>query len=1167
MGVGFITGRLCTDRLDKILDLCFEEASIESRDPIFILVPEKNSYEVEKKFSERLKNEKDPFFRIRVATFSSLSNIVFTNVGGLIEKKLSKSSRNMLIYKAIESVKNELNTIRVSDGVGIVNKILDLIIEFKQNNMDVDYVSEMTSKIEDEELRYRMEDYFKIYRAYEELLLDRYMDVEDELDLFSKNLDLFDGIKNATVFISEFTGFTPIQYNILEKLIVNSKNTYISLVTDLVNFNSRRGVFSKTNITFLKVNEICQKHGIKRLKDINLYEDGYYDNNYLRYLEKNINSYKIDAMAGCGDDIGRHIQITQFSNIYDEARYVADEIMRLVKNEGYRYSDITVAGRDVNMYSHVLNVLFEDYDIRYFIDKKFSAKFNPLVVFLISILKMKINNYSYESVFRYLKTGFSNIDLDEISKLENYVLENGIRGKAWFSDNWTNPILHNIDDEEEVDLSEINDIRDRMMYPIKRLEERLEGRKTVKTICTAIYEFIIDVGVDIRLSSMIEEFREAEEEGKILEYTQVWKIIMQVLDDLYDFIGNEYISVERFNSFLEAEFEGIEIGIVPPGRDEVKITSIDRMSSSNVKVLFLLGCMDGVFPANISETSIINNTDRENLLRIGVKFDSDFITKFYDEEFLVYKAFSSSKSKLYLSYYKSDFEGREMLRSPIIKKLYKMFPTIKEECFSNDISEIDILNGDYSREGLFNILENNFKSINSVDEPSESTLLWSVVYNYFLNDEVYSKRADMMDGGMNYTNSVLSLGDIFSSYLYGRGIFSVSKLEKYVSCPFSYFLKYGLRLKMKKKLEFSSLDSGIYNHKILDEFSKSLMNMNINWMDLDKSYIEKEVRTISSRLILSKKNYILSSSKKYFYMAERINKSLVDSIVLMVEQIKRDNFEPRGFEVEFGLYDGIDPIKYNLKNGREIVLEGKIDRVDICRADGIDYIKLIDYKSSTRDLDINKIFEGLQMQLFIYMRALLESKKSVDSSSKYQSGNFNYKPAALLYSRFNISDFTLKGSDDLKKYEADDIKEGIMKDNKLKGLVIKDSSVINNLDKTVSEYNKYSSILSIEVNKGGKIGSRTKGLYPEDFDVVNNYVFEKAKDICEKIYSGNIDILPFKYDDEVACRFCEYKSVCQFDISTGNDRYNIINKISKNNKLDDVLSKMKSILKSKDGKF
>lgn len=1200
MGVGFITGRLCTNRLEKIFDLCFEEAKSDSMDPIYILVPEKYSYEVEKRFSERLLEDKDPNFRIRVVTFSSLANMVFSTVGGLCDVGLSKSARSMLVYKSINAASKDLKSFKGVSGVGFVNKMMDLIIEFKQNNMSCDDVLNMLDMVEDEELKCRLSDYARIYSEYDGSLVGKYIDVEDRLEMFSSFLKKYDGIKNSTIFITEFTGFTPVQYKIIESLILASKDVYFSLITDLVNFNARRGVFAKTNITFLNVNAICQKYGVKRIKDVSLSEDGYYANEYLRHLEKNINKIKVDSFdedkdneseigsfditnktneskAGNFDDknvenkniegslsksmdINSAVLLGEASSIYSEVSFIANEINRLVRREGYRYSDITVCCRDLEMYSYLVDAIFGDHKIRYFIDSNISAKFNPMVSFVLSILKMKQQNYSYESVFRYLKTGFSNLSFDEVSILENFVLENGIKGKAWFEESWKYAVSHNIDEDGESDLSIINEIKNKMFTPIARLHDRLKGRNKIKDVCKYLYEFLMDIGLDQKAYDIVSQYEEEENFYKAAEYKQAYKIIMDVLDEMYNFLGDEYISLENFNGLLEVEFDSMEIGFVPPSRDEVKVTTADRMSTSNVKVLFFMGCLDGVFPANTSENSIISDNDREKLLKIGVKFDSDSTSRYYDEQYLVYKAMSTATTKLYLSYFSSNYDGKENIPSPIIKKIKQMFSELKVVSLYSYSEEVNVLDS-YSKEGLFNYLEEYMRT----DSGEFFSLYKDDVFRFFLEDEEYSVRTRMIDKAIGYTNKVSSLGELMANNIYGKSIFSVSKLEKFASCPFSYFINYGLRLKSKNRLEFSAMDSGIYNHKILDEFSKSVLQSGVKWMDLDRSFIEKEVASISSRLMMSRKSYILNNSKKYVHMAKRINDSLVDSIALMVEQIQRGSFIPSGFEVEFDLGEGINPIRYSLKNGREVTLVGKIDRVDICSDENADFVRLIDYKSSGLTLDMNKIYEGLQMQLFIYMRAILESKKRIDQVRTMKE-DFNYKPAALLYSQFNISDVKM---DDFSEYEygdEDSVREKVLKENKFKGFLIKDKDIVKHLDKKVDSENKYSSIFQLELKKDGDIGSRTKGLDPEDFDVVNDFVLEKAKEISEKIYTGRIDISPFKYGDEVACRFCLYNSICQFDMTTGSNKYNMVKNVASGNKFDDVIFKMRQALKSKQKK-
>lgn len=1177
MAVSFITGRIACNRTEKIFDICFEKAMEESRKPIYILVPEKYSYEMEKKLSEMLLKYRDPNFRIRVVSFSTLSRIVYTNVGGLTERKLSKSSRGMLVYKAVESISKNLKTFKAGDtGVGIIDKIMDMIIEFKQNNMTVEDVYNMAKETDDEALRYKIEDLAKVYEKYEYFIEDKYFDTEDNLEFFAKKLDEFESIKGATVFVDEFTGFTPVQYKVIEKLMIYSEDMYFSLMTDLKNFNSRNGVFAKTNTTFLQINEICSKNNISRGRDISLNNCKYYENKELQHLEKNINEFKPKVFHNeeSVEDSYEPIEVLEFSTTHKEVEYVADEITRLVRDKGYRYREITIAMRDLDTYSYLIRGMFENYDIGYFIDEKIAAKNNPIIVLILSILDMKQKNYSYEAMFRYLKSGLTPIDIVDISMIENYVLANGIKGKRWFDDEWKYKISHGFDemDTEKAKndakeyLLKINNVKDRIMKPIISLHEKLVGKNTVEEICRYLYEFTIDIGLPDRIDYLISVFEEEENLYKAKEYSQVWGIFVDMLDELVEFIGNEKISLNKFIKLMEAEFEGFELGIIPPSRDQVFVTSVERMKNPDTKVLFLLGVCDGVFPQNITDKAMINDNDRNKLLEIGIKFDTDIASRAYDEEFLIYKAMSSSKRKLVVSYPVSNFEGKSMRPSPIIKKIKKIFPELKTKS-NKHIDSCDtncIVENVSSKEKLFENLQKVIKEDSDGLLKREKKIAWLPIYEYFKEDPCFSNRLELIGNALNYTNKATNMDKELAENVYGKGIFSISKLEKYASCPFSYFLRYGLRAKEREVYEFTPMDSGTYAHKILDEFSKQVVQKdNVDWKDIGREYIEEAVQKISNAIMESRKSYILNSSAKHSYMAHRINNNLIDSIEIMIKQINRGDFVPKSFEVEFGFKGGLPPIKYKLKDNKEIVLTGKIDRVDVYNNGEIDYVRVIDYKSSTRDLDMNKIMAGIQMQLFIYMNAILNSNKKVESCLKKDEEKANYKPAALMYSRFNPAKGKVDGLDEVESMNDISLEKNILGENKLKGFVIKDKDIIEHLDKTIDEDNKKSDIMQIELKKGGLIGLRTSGLYEEDFNVVKNYIIDKTEEICEAIYSGKIEIRPYKYDSETPCSYCEFKSVCKFDPAIKGNKYRVIKKLPKKDDYKDIISKMKEKLREK----
>ena len=1159
MGVGFVIGRMDCNKTDKMLDLCFEEAQKFDEKPIYYLVPEKYTYEIEKKLSNRLLHNKDPFFRIRVVSFSTLGNIVFTKAGGLKEKKISKSARNMIVCRAVDSVASELKSFKTSKtGIGIVGKLLDMIIEFKQNNMTVQDLHAMTREADDEALKCKLSDISKVYESYEKLIENKYFDTEDVYGVLARKVSELDELNGATIFVDEYTGFTPLQYDIIENLAKISKNMYFSLTTDLKRLNSKNGVFSKTNISYLKINEICKRNNIQRLKDINLnysenknIDDKTVDDNALLHLEKNISEFRPMVFS---EKCDLPIRIDEFGNYYNEVDFVLNEVKRLVKNKGFRYNEITICSRNLDTYSHIIKGVFEKSGVNIFLDEKISAKNNPFIVLIFSILNMKKENFSYSSVFQYLKSGLVNIDNDSVHKLENFVLANGIKGKKWF-DIWKDKVSRNVEAEDDEaleklseEIDEINRIRESVMTPISNLTEKLKGRNTVAEICKYLYEFTLEIELPQTLEKIIADFESREDLYKAKEYAQVWNIFVEMLDELVEFMGDEKIGIEKFINLMESHISEIELGIIPPARDQVLVTSIDRMKNPNTKALFILGVNDGVFPSTVSDNALISDYDKEKLNKSGVVFDSNFESKVYDEQFLVYKAMSSSKSLIYISYPLADLEGKSLRPSSLIKKITGIFPSLKVNTHVTDTFDtVDLEAMDKNK--MFELLIRNMKKVEEDDS-------WKSVFYFFYNDSDYREKLIKAYRAKSYFNSAGKLSISMANELYNSRNYSVSRLEKYSYCPFSFFMTYGLKAKEREVYSFTPLDSGTYSHKILDEFSKNIAKDGLDWRDISENYISNQVGIISEKIFERSGNYILNTSEKYRYFARGINLRLEKSISRMVRQVREGDFNPNGFEVEFGFLgkNSIPPIVVDLDDGKSIKLRGKIDRVDIAEKDGERYCSVVDYKSSARSIDLDRVYNGLQLQLFVYMNAITRLNK-----------NKKMKPAGLFYSNFNSKISRIENHGEYMNLDSKDFVDRDLSENLLSGLVIKDRDVVKLFDKNLENNGTKSKVVSVQMTKDGKFNSNsTKGLTIDEYEIVDRFVIEKSREICEDIYSGNIDIMPAKFSNSVPCDYCEYISVCRFDDKLKGNRYRYISKLVSRNQYDDILALMTKKLREED---
>ena len=1136
MGLRFVLGRGGIGKTSFMLDSIKKRVQDNETSPVILLVPEQYSFEMEKKMSKLfLGEEKDKYLRSRVLSFKTMSSIVFSKVGGLTDVNINSSGRAMMIYKSIDKISDELKVYaKSSTQSGFVASITDMISELKQYNVSPDMLEAISSEVENETLRYKLKDIAKIYAEFEKNLHENYVDSQDMLTSLAARLEQCEYFKDSYIYIDEFTGFTPNQYGVLKVLLKQAKEVYISLTIDsLTQFTySKNDAFSRTKYTFEKLYKIAAEEGVKIHTNINLNTEDvkrFKDNEELQHLEKYYHAYPYRKY----EKQTKHIKIKEFNNLYDEVEQVAKDIIHLVRDKKVRYKDITVATRDLNRYDFLVKSIFKEYEIPNFIDVKREAKNNPIIVLILSALEMKNRRYSYETMFRYLKSGLIGVDNEEISLLENYVLLNGIRGKKWFEEKWYYKVNPNyLSEEDEYDLIQkerINATKDKVLAPIIALQEKLKKQnKTVREICQYVYEFLLDINIEETLEKLINDFTEKGDLEIANEYSQVWQIVIDILDQMVELMGDERISLDKFMKLISLGFDEYELGLVPPSMDQVLVSSIDRMKNTDTKYLYLIGTTDGIFPLISKEIGLLSDKDRENLGEKGLEVDIDSKTKTYEEQFLVYKALTSTSENLILTYPISDHEGKTLRPSIIISRLKKIFPNIDIKNYvlkDMENANEDVLEKITVKAPTFNELINAIKEFEIRGEINE---VWLGIYRYFLIDDEYRNKLEKVISGLSYTNQVEKVEKGKIKKLYENKNLSVSKLERYAQCPFSYFIQYGLKAEERKEYSFTAPDLGSFIHNILDIFSKSLNKDKLNWHEIDEDYIKGRVSLIVDEMINKIPGFILNSSERYKYLAYRLKKMLVSAISIISMQIKQGNFEPVDYEVSFRKNGKYPPIKLVLDDGEEVTLVGQIDRIDELEKDDSRYIRIIDYKSGDKSISLTEVYYGLQLQLLVYLDAIIESDRH-----KKQ----NIKPAAILYNR--IDNPIVKSNEDQKDAV---ITEEILKKLRMSGLVVKDPGIIGEMDLSLKEgERKTSLVIPASFDKNGNVGRYTKGVTDSEFDILREYVKYEVKELCERMVGGDISILPCKNKNGTSCDFCSYSVICQFDSTIKGNQYTILN--------------------------
>ena len=1114
MPLRIIYGRAGTGKSEY----CFSEIAkiIEKEKKIYVITPEQFSFNAEKKLMEKL--EKKAVLNAEVLTFSRMAYRVLSETGGIINKSLTKCGKAMLIYSILNDNKNNLKYLNKSDEN--VDLLITTITEFKKHGVTVDLLKSEIEKTSDDYLKSKLKDVLVIYESFENKIKDNYIDETDLLTMLFDKLDETDIIKDSIIFIDEFSGFTYQEYNLIKKFIELAKQVNITICSDslLTSKCPDTDIFYTNKITISKLLKIVEDNNFQLENPIFLNEPKRFKTEELIILEQNlynnkITNYKKEPL---------NIKLFLSNNQYSEIENVAKNIRKLVRDEGIRYKDISIITKNIETYSNLVRAIFKSYEIPVFIDEKRSLNQNIIVQYVLAILDILAQNYSLESVFNYLKLGFLDIDMDDIFKLENYCTKWGIKHNKWKSDFKYGKHDENSKDEVEY----LNDLRKSIINPIIELKQKCGNAKET-TI--ALYQFLEEQKLIDKINIKEKELEDCGFIDLANEYKESYKIILDILDEIVLIFENETITISKYLQILKIGIKNSGLGKIPGTQDQVIFGDIDRSRSHKVDSIFIIGLNDGVFSNVKKYEGFFGDKDRESLKNDGIELAKGTIENLYEDNFNIYKAFATAERKLFLSYSSSEIEGKTLRPSVVINKVKRIFPNLQEK---SDIikKDYEIINEEVTYEEL---LENifNLKEDGSIDEK------WFQVYNYYNSKPYWKEKLQKDLKGIDYTNIPKNIDKEIIQKLYGNTLnTSVSRLEKYAQCPFSYYLQYGLKLKEKEELKVKSLDTGSFMHNVIDLFFKKTREEKIGLPSLlvDTNKIVEIVENIIDEIMEQEKSFTFVATAKYKVLLRRLKRIVSKALKYIIEGLVYSEFEIEGTEVEFGRNAEYNPIQIEmLESGKRVEITGKIDRIDTAKVEDGKYLRIIDYKSSAKNIDLNEVYAGLQIQLLTYLDAVCKQK--------------DLMPTGVLY--FNLLEQMVKADN---KITEEQIEEEIRKSFKMKGLIVADIKIIKMHDKNLKT--GASKLVPATLTTSGEIyRNRTNGVTQEEFKVLQEFIFKTIKQISEEILSGNISIKPYNKNGKVPCDYCSYKAICGFDTRICGNKYNYIDSLTG----DEVIEKMR----------
>ncbi len=1123
MKIRYILGRAGSGKTHRVLDEIEYRIKEKSNHRLILLVPEQFTLQAEADLI--FKKNLEGIMRVEVISFQRLGYKVLNEAGGIKKTAINELGKIMVLRKLFEENSKNLTVFnKASKKDGFLSNFCQLITELKRDDIPTEIIEQKSEGItQDNMLKRKLKDISLIYSKFNEYMEGKYTDDEDKMNLVIEKLDNSTYFDDAEIWVDGFNSFSALEYKILEKLMVKSRKLNISLTLDMKNSHDN-SIFKPTSNTYEKLRDIALKNGIEERKTI-LDAKTEYKKQEIWHLEKELFAYPYKKYEKSTE----RVKIFYSLNQYTEIENVASYIVSLARDKDYRWRDISVVCNMIDSYSSTIKRVFSEYGIPYFIDDKRSIMNNPIIKFIISGLEIISRNFRYEDVFKFIKTGFSDLDKSEYEVLENYVLRYGIMGDKWLSDF--------IYGENEFELEKINDIRKKFIQHIGTFKKKIKSKNQIDNLTKYLFEFLTDMNVEEKLNSLIDKQKEKGYLELVNENTQIWNIVMEVLDQLVEILGDKKVTISEYVKILESGLSEYQVGIIPPTMDQVLVGSLDRSRSHDIKALFVVGVNDGILPSTVEDSGILLDEEKMEMKSIGIDISSDSETKACEEDFSVYTSFTKPSEYLFISYALGDNEGKTLRPSMLIDRLKKIFGnlTVYSDIIKNEEIEMNLIATPMS---TFKYLVENLRLKLDGNKINE---MWRDVYHWYYNEENWREKLQLVIEGLYHVNQQEKIDESYTRQIYQLPFrSSISRLETYVNCPYSHFIKYGLAPEERKVYEIKSPDLGMLFHNSIEEFSKELSIENLSWDQIDRHKSDEIVEKILDKMIDDFQHGLLLSTHRYKYMVNRLKRISKRALWTITEHIRKGDFVPMQHEVSFG--DGpnskIPPIVINLPNGEEIRLEGRIDRVDILEGEKGSYVKIIDYKSGNKAFSLSDAYYGLQIQLLVYADAIISNGDKLIKNDIY--------PAGVFY--FRIDDPMVES--DVEDLEL--IEKEIAKKLKLDGIILKDINIVKSMDRDIEETNN-SSIIPVSINKDGSFSKSSSVLDKEDMNLLIKHVKGLISEIAEEILKGKIKIEPCKIDKRVSCTYCEFSTICQFETSFEDNKYRNIKKL----KDDDVMLRIR----------
>ena len=1132
MALQFILGTPGSGKSRCLFQKIIEESMQHPEQNFLIIVPEQFSMQTQTELV-RL-HPRGGILNIDVLSLNRLAYRIFDEIGADTRELLEESGKSIVLRRISLEKKKEMPYLgRHLKQPGSISEIKSVLSELMQYAVTPEALLTGSASVSPE-LRIKLQDIAALLSDYRAYCREHFMNAEEVPTYLARLIGRSAFLRNCTVAFDGFTGCTPVQLPVLRELLTHARNVYVTAAIDRTwakGPGRDSDLYLMSRAVMRSLEDLAAEVRIPVLPPVFI-EDGPESrlarSPELRFLEKHIFRNRRALYEGKADAI----RIASAENPHEEVRSAARRIRRMIREKGFRYRDIAVIAGDLASYGDLIRRIFPEYGIPFFVDEKRTVLHHPYIEFLRAAMQIITEGWSAGAVFRLLRTGLTDLEQEAVDRLENYVLALGIRSRAKWSETWT--LHYKGQDEKEFLL--LNGLREQVLALLAPVHDAFTAPgSTASDKTKALYLLSVGCDVQIKLAAEEEKLREDGQLSLAGEYAQIYAIVMRLFDKMADILGEHVISARDYRALFESALTETRIGIIPPTGDQVTIGDVERSRLGEIKALLFIGVNDGVVPHPARTNGILTEADRTVLESLGIRLAPLPPEELLQQRFYLYLALTKPSEALFLSCSRTDPNGAALKPSFLLRTVSRLFPHLETEHEGKtSVREIET-----PLDGLHELPLILAETL-SEDERTD----YLELYRSLVLHDPDNPGCAMLAEAASARKPADHIGEKNALALYGTSLKgSVTRLERFASCAFSHFAAYGLRLSERAEFTYSGMDRGNVLHEALENYACKVRQSGRLWQDLPSEERELLADTCIENAAATYSGRLLHDSAGMEYELVRLKRMMRRTVEVLTLQLSHGDFIPSGFEVDFRENDFLSLEEQDPSRRISMILNGKIDRIDICETDSSVLVKIIDYKSGTTAFDLSQVYYGLQLQLVLYLRAAM-------NLSHRRTGK-TPRPAGIFY--YNIDDPVIETDPDAAEEEK---LAALMEKLKPNGILSGEREVLSRLDRELYEGKSRSVVIPAALTKKEVPTAASSTIPPESFDLLMRFAAKKAAEIACGIMSGKSDADPYRMKNGSACDYCPYLSVCGLDRRIPGYHFRDLEK----QKNDDIWQAMEAVL-------